>query len=515
MIDLAFAGCAGRLHAESFPAIAPRALPVRAVTDILRRVRAMHVLLAVAAASLALSHRTADSPAIHPTRQDETAPTYADDEIAASAGDTHILWKDLDSVLASRRVLSEEGREALKHLAQSMVLDRLAKENGIVVPDAVVEARWKTLDEQVRASGDAEGIAGMMKKVRLSPEEFRWFLRLSFVQDTLTRRALGLGERAEVKGEQQELWMDEAMSARAYAEVPPPWPDGIVARCSDFEITLADLVRTLRRRLPTKDLKEDCYQLLLIRKIGARMPDLAPEKLDRAIDDEIRRRRDDAAADPKNAGISWERMLVAQGYVVDTIRQDPAIRVAALARLWVDRASGPAGLKRTYEAEREHFDGLYGAAIETSVLFLRGARFKNDLNPRTFEEVEGELRKLAREIRSADDFHRLARGRSEDAGTREGGGALGWVGSGSERVPPEIRAEVRTALGQPAPGGAGLDPAVSLVGPVRLSTGSTLLWLGERRPAPTWDTMSAHVHRELRKRFLDEVLPRTSLVTAY
>jgi len=467
-------------------------------TDILRLVRALQVLLAILLAW-----------------QAESANGYADDEVAASAGETKIFWKDLDPVLASRRVLSEDGREALKHLAQSIVLERLAQENGIVVSDAVVEARWKTLDEQVRASGDAAGIEGMMKKARLSPEEFRKFLRLSFVQETLTRRALGLGEKAEVKGEQQELWMDEALAARGYTEVPPPWPEKIVARGSDFEITLADLVRTLRRRLPPKDLKEDAYQVLLIKKIRARMPDLAPEALDRAIEEEIQRRRDDAAADPRNAGISWERRLVAQGYVIDWIRQDPAIRVAALAHLWVDRSNDPESLKRIYEAERVHFDGLYGPAIETSILFMRGARFRNDLNPRTFEDVEGELRKLAEKIRSFEDFQRLARERTEDAATRESGGALGWVGAGSERVPPEIRDEVRKALEQPPRGGAGLDPALSLVGPVRLPTGSALLWLGERRSAPTWDTMAAHVHRELRKRFLDEVLPRASLVTAF
>jgi hypothetical protein len=475
----------------------------------------LHTLLAAASAVLAHPLRAAALPASQSASRTEISIGYADDEVAASAGDTKVLWKDLDGVLASRRVLSEDGREALKHLAQSIVLERLAKENGIVVSDAVVEARWKTLDEQVKASGDSSGIAGMMKKARLSPEEFRKFLRLSFVQETLTRRALGLGETAEVKGEQQELWIDEALSARGYAEVPPPWPDGVVARGSDFEITLRDLVRTLRRRLPSKDLKEDCYQLLLIRKISARMPDLAPGALERAIEDEIQRRRDDAAADPRNAGIPWERRLAAQGYVLDRIREDPAIRVAALAHLWVDRSHDAAGLKRTYEAERGHFDGLYGPAIETSVLFLRGARFRNDLNPRTFEDVEGDLRKLAEKIRSADDFQRLARERTEDAAARESGGALGWVGAGSERVPPEIREEVRKALAQAAPAAAGLDPAVSLAGPVRLSTGSALLWLGERRPAPTWDTMSAHVHRELRKRFLDEVLPRASLVTSF
>ncbi|MFN0006765.1 MAG: peptidylprolyl isomerase [Planctomycetota bacterium] len=477
--------------------------------------RAPHVILAAAAAILALPPAASGGATLRPALQAERAATYADDEVAASAGDTRILWKDLDPVIASRRVLSEDGRETLKHLAQSIVLERLAKENGIAVSDAVVEARFKTLDEQVRASGDSAGIAGMMEKARLSPEEFRKFLRLSFVQETLTRRALGLGEKAEVKGDQQELWMDEALAARGYKEIPPPWPGKIVASGSDFEITLADLVRTLRRRLPPKDLREDCYQLLLIRKIGARMPDLAPGALDRAIEQEIQRRRDDAAADPRNAGISWESRLIAQGYVIDMLRQDPAIRVAALAHLWVDRSNDGESLKRIYEAEREQFDGLYGPAIETSVLFLRGARFRNDLNPRTFEDVEGELRKLAEKIRSADDFQRLARERTEDPLTRETGGGLGWVGSGSERVPPEIRDEVRKVLAKPQPGGAGLDPAVSLVGPVRLPTGSALLWLGERRPAPTWDTMSAHVHRELRKRFLDEVLPRTSLVTAF
>ena len=477
----------------------------RAPTDILHRVRALPFLFAVAVPLLAAAQSVpGDAP-----------PTYADDEVAASSGDTRLLWKELDPVLAQRRVLSEDGREALKHLAQSLVLERLAKEHGVSVPDAVVEARWKTLDEQVKASGDPDGIAGMIWKARLSPEEFRKFLRLSFVQETLTRRALGLSERAEVKGEQQELWMDEQMAARKYAEVAPPWEAGIVARCSDFEIPLADLVRTLRRRLPPADLKEDCYQLLLIKKIEARMPDLAKDKLDKAIEEEIQRRRDDTAADPRSAGVTWERRLVAQGYVLDRIRQDPAIRVAALARLWVDRSAGPEGLKRTYESEREHFDGLYGEAIDTSILFLRAARFKNDLNPRTFEEVEGELGKLARGIRSVDDFHRLARERSEDAASREGGGAVGWIGAGTERVPAELRDAVRKALEQPTPGGAGLDPAVSLVGPLRFPTGSALLWLGERRPAPTWDTMSAHVHRELRKRFLDETLPRTSLVTAF
>jgi hypothetical protein len=438
-------------------------------------------------------------------------PSYADDEVAARAGETRVLWKDLDPVIRLRRILSKDGREALTHLAQSMVLERLAKERGIDVKDEVVDRRWKDLDAQVRASGDPDGIAGLMRKARLSPAEFRRFLKLSFVQETLTRRALGLDDKAEVKGDQQELWMEEAMRDRGYKEKPPPWSDGVVAECTDFKIEVTELVRYLRRRLAPKDLQTDCYQVLLLRRIQAKMPDLAAATLDKAIDEEMTRRRDEVAADPTKKGIPWERLVAAEGYVLDDIREDPAIRIAALARLWVDKTSGPEGLKKTYEADRAHFDGLYGAAIDTSMLYLRGAQFKNDLNPRSFKEAEGELASLAKTIHSFDDFQRLARERSEDAGTRANGGALGFVSAGSDRVPVEIRDAVAKALLAPAGGGAGRDPAQSLAGPVLVPTGAALLWLGERRATPTWDTMAAQVHRELRKKFLDETLPKTSV----
>ncbi len=485
--------------------------------DILPRVKGPLLLAwaAFAAAAPVPSFRAVERPPDRERAQGGSGPTYADDEVAARAGDTRILWKDLDPVIRLRRVLSKDGRDSLKHFAQSLVLDRLAKERGIDISDEVVDRRWKDLDAQVRASGDADGIAGLMRKARLSTEEFRRFLRLSFVQETLTRRALGLDDRTEVKGDQQELWMEEAMRDRGYRELPPPWADGIVAQCSDFKIEVGDLVRTLRRRLPPQTLQVDCYQLLLLRRIQAKMPDLAPEKLDKAIDDEIARRRDDAAADPTKKGISWERLIGAEGYVLDDVREDPAIRIAALARLWVDRTSGPAGLKKTYEAERAHFDGQYGAAVETSMLYLRAAKFKNDLNPRSFQEAEGELASLAKGIHSFDDFQRLVRERSEDAGTRSSGGALGFVSAGSDRVPMEIKDAVARVLLAPAGGGAGRDPAQSLAGPVRVPTGVALLWLGERRPTPTWDTMAAQVHRELRKRFLDETLPKTSVSTAF
>jgi len=41
------------------------------------------------------------------------------------------------------------------------------------------------------------------------------------------------------------------------------------------------------------------------------------------------------------------------------------------------------------------------------------------------------------------------------------------------------------------------------------------LWFGLRRPAPAWETMAHHVRTELRRRFVDEVLPRSALVPSF
>lgn len=457
--------------------------------------------------------------------QSDDLPSFADDALAARAGDDRLLWKDLDPVLVSRRVLSKEGRDSLKHLAQSMILERLAKERGIQVSDAVVAKREKDLDDQVKASGDASGIGGYVRKARLTPEEFRRFLRLSFVQETLTRRALGLDDKAEVKGDQQELWMEEAMRDRAYTEFGPPWKDGVVAKCSDFSITMPEFLAYLRKRLSPQDLREDCYQLLLFRRLRAKVSDVAPDRIEKAVDEEIARRRAEAAADPRNKGVDWERLMVAEGYVVDTIREDTAIRIAALARVWVDRSLGADGLKKAYEADRAHFDGLYGAAVDTTMLYLRAAQFKNQLVSKTFQEAEGELVTLAKGIHSFEDFQKLSRERSDEAALKANSGALGFVNSGNDRarlpdgtyvaIPREVRDEIARAIATPPAGGAGVDPARSLSAPVRLPTGVALLWFGERRPPPTWDTMAAQVHREMRKKFLDDTLAKSGVVTAF
>jgi hypothetical protein len=223
---------------------------------------------------------------------------------------------------------------------------------------------------------------------------------------------------------------------------------------------------------------------------------------------ELQRRRDDTKRDPRYKGVSYESLLATQGVMVDRIDQDPAVLIAALSKLWVERSYDDAALQRVYKDEREMFDGAYGAAVDTSMIFLRGAGFKNDFNPRTFAEADQILREVRGRVRTIEAFRKVASELSEDAQTKESQGALGYLTARTSKVPAEVQAEVAKAIATDASASA----EACLVGPVRVPNGSVLLWFGLRRPAPAWDGMSYHVKNELRRRFVDDVLPRSAMV---
>ena len=434
-------------------------------------------------------------------------------DFAARAGEREVRFEELDELLVWRHGRSPDGRAALRQLLELSVLQELGAQAGLSVSEEALQRRMGELDREIRASGVEGGLAEYLRDSEVDAATFRRYLELAILHEDLTRRALDRPAEEPVSGEEQTAWLESVLEARGYEELPHPWADGVVAKSGTLVLRREDLARHLRTAVPRAEVRDACYEILLEREARARMPDLADEALERAVEAELERRGAEARSDPRFQGAAYEQLLDAQGLSLEALRRDPALRAAALAHAWVDRTWDDDGLRRVYEDERELFDGVYGEALELYAIHKRAARYKNDLNPRTFEEAEAELVALKGEIARAGDFQRLAALHSEDPSTRPQGGRIGFVSRSTPTVPPPIRAAVFDEVD--AERARGTTDAVigRVLGPIRVTGGVVLVSIAARRPAPAWEEMASYVHRELRRRFLEETLARESVVT--
>lgn len=463
-------------------------------------------------APLALALAALAGPASAAGREGEQAAYVPPTNTAlppARVGAVELSWDELDRVLIDRYAMSREGREALDQLLRTLVVARIGSERGIEVPGRAVERRWEELDRDVRASGEDGGLAAELRSNRVDPTYFRAMLRVAIVQERLTREALGIGGDEPVSGDQQQIWLGQEMTRRGLEAPPPPWDDGVVARCGDVVVRVEDYVAALRHQLPLDELRETCHQLLLARLAEQRLGTVPPGEMERALDREFQRRRSEAEADPKYQGVSYESLLEARGLTVESMRRDPSVRVAALAALWVEREFGEAGLRETYARERAYFDGTYGEAVRGRALVLKAARFKNDMNPRTFDEADAILHRLADQVTDEESMIELVRTHADDPNDRTAGGDTGWITRLDPRVSDELREALFAAL---TPDGRVPDDGV-LLGPLHTQASALLFWLSEARPTPPWEEMAEHVARVLRKRFLDDLFAPEAMAT--
>lgn len=452
------------------------------------------------------------TPLILPVQDTEPAPLQLGVEIAATAGEVQVTFAELDEALIWRHGRSANGVEALSSLLDLTVLELLATESGLTVSDKQIAARWGEIEREVKTAGVAEDLYEYLAQNEISPETFRAHLRLAIVHEALARESLGIGPDTPLSGEQQTTWLEGIHAARGLTQEEHPWTEGIVAHSGDLPITRAAYSKHLRSLIPREELTELGYSLSLEKVLLSRMPDLAQSAIDNEVEAELSRRAQRVESDPRYKGVSYERLLEAQGLSLAGLRRDPGVRVHALSQLWFSRSHDEASLRKIYEEERELFDARHGEAVDVYTLLLRGARFKNELNPRTFEEADAALVKIRDELEGLDDFRRVAKELSEERTTRDKDGYLGRVTEGMLAVPLQIRRAafeaveaVRTEEGVGSVSG-------KILGPIRIQGGSVLLCLGDRHPAPTWEKMAQYVAGELRRRMRGEALPREAVL---
>lgn len=441
-------------------------------------------------------------------------PDQAPIELAARYKEAYVKFPELDELILSRHAESKLGRETRLFMLKLRAVDSIGRELGIAAEAGEIQAMLASIERDVVASGAASDMEDYLRQQGVSREEFMESLRLAVLQTKLSRRGLGIPEDQPITAEQQEMWLSDQITQRGLEEFPAPWEDGVVLRNADVEVRRDEFITFLRKRMDPGDVRECLIELLRVKRMRARMPDIDPGALAEAIDSELENRRIEVQSDSKYKGISYEQLLTSQGIIFSRWRDDPNIVEAALSRLWVRRSYDEEAMREVYENERAYFDGEYGEALEASVIFRRATTFPNELIPRDYEKAEAELAELAGNITSLADFQAAVELHSEDANSRKRQGYLGWVTRSGSSGPSPAREAIFSALdsGTYKPS----DPANSktrLVGPVRTSAGVLLLWIGQRRPKPSWNSMIVYVHKTLRQRFVDEAIDPKQVIT--
>ncbi len=426
---------------------------------------------------------------------------------AARLGELTVDFDELDRLVLGRYALSKIGRETMLFLLKTRLIDAIAREHGLQADPAEVQRMKDEVEGSVIAAGRATSLADYLAREGVPVEEFEESLRLAVLQQELTRRALGIPAGDPVSGEQQEVWIESQIQERELQEFKAPWEGGLVLRCAGVTLGRDEFIAYLRTRIDATELREGLVELLRVKQMRARMPDLTEKAFQRATLEEIQGRRNEVMSDPKYQGIPYEQLLESQGILYATWAEDPGVQQSALARIWVERKYDEESLRSVYQNERDYFDPRYGEGIETWVIYLRAAEVKNELI-RDFDEAEQILYQVREGVRSKADFLQRVQLLSEDKASRENEGFLGWVTRPSSSSPSReaIFAALDSGTYKPS---APEDSLTRLVGPVRTPGSVLLLWLGQRRPAPAWTTMVVYVTRELRQRFIDDaVRPR-------
>ncbi len=462
------------------------------------------------AASLSLSSfALAPSAPALPTQATETeqAPRLGI-ELAAQGPGVQLRFSELQDLMLRRLGLTQNGQAALRQLIDVAVIQHLADERGVSVSKAQMNSRWQEIEKEIVASGEAGSLAEFLEQTGVERETFRQYLELALKQEILTRRALKLKPNADVDEEKQKLWIESEIETMGYRMLPHFWETGVVAEIGPLRITKEQFAQQLIQQTETRDIRQSCYEALLLKKIRQKMPDLSAEAEAAAIQTEIKHWRADFDANPRYKGIQFKDFIGTQGLNLDTVTQDPAIISKSLARYWVDRTCDDACQREVYQAEREFFDGLFGEGAQVFVISHTAGEVKNDLIKRTYAEAEEELKIIQKQIDSLETFKRLAAVTTDDVQARKSGGLLGWVRARTHGVAPPLRRAVMEAV-QAKPGLL----SGNTLGPIRLQGSVVLLCLGERALAPSWEVMAENVRKELRRRFMIEQLPTGTLQT--
>lgn len=370
--------------------------------------------------------------------------------------------------LAMHLRLRPEGQEAIQFLVNAALIELEASAQGVTVSEAEVDATLKELARQFEAQGKDFG--QMLERRGYSPEDYREQIATGLLHRKLTQKALG---RDQVDGAMTELWSEDARDRHEVITDPERLPPGVVARVDGKAIGLRTLGELLMRTQGSASKEERIRKVVAREIIKAQAEDRSLRLSIEEIDAEIERRRAEVEANPRYAGVPFEKLLESLGHSVSTLRASPDFRAQILLKRLVELDHPRERLVRELRENRAAVLLQHGARRQLEVLFLRAAETPTEFVPRTFEEAESRMETLREGIVAGAPFGTVARLNSDDPGTKARDGALGWRNRADAILPSAVmEAAFAAEIG-------GLTPAI------RGDDGVYLVRVAAVEPPPT------------------------------
>ena len=442
------------------------------------------------------------------------APAWADDPPAPHApspppelpaGVVARVWgRDIREADVLERIVqrwggTERGKAVLDQLVDDTCVALEAARKGVTVTDEEVAAHIRSVEEEIkRQYGGARSLEDLYRESHSSAAEFAREARKYLVQVKMAAEELGAKPGAALSEAHRKLWLS-ALRHRLNVKFAG-LPEGVVAQIGDAAVDRASFARALSEKLPsdvTKNARDDLVQDAATEHV------LAEAKIsvaDADVDAEIAKLRGRFSQDPRvqGTGLTFDEFLRQRfGTSEAELRTDRSFRSRlGLERLLLRRVSDE-DVKKQWTENRD----AYGERAMVRTVYVAAGEEGGKFQMRSFKEAQ----ELAFRAKAAV---------LEASGGLPGTGAAGGkplrdaVTAVAKQFEPDK--ERKAAAGEPVAWTrvhlAGEDALLKavfeddvgvLLGPVRARTGWFLVFVEERRPAPSFEEIADRVREDL------------------
>lgn len=442
----------------------------------------------------ALAARAQDPPA--------AAPPVLPPGVVARVYGEDVTEAQLFDRLARRYETQDKGKEILEQIVDDEIVAIEAQKRGVTVTDAEAKAYAdRAMEYVVRMRGGGKmSLDDVLAETKSTREDFYRTAREYLAREKMARADLGTKPEEELPEHRMKLWVSSirrAMNVR-YEGLP----DGVLAQIGEsVRIDRRRFAKELATRLPPEVVSGVRAELIVdaATRHAVRESGVAITEDDVAAQVARLRKRFEENPRIQGTGITFDQFLKQTfGMGEADLPKDPTFRSRVGLERLLGRDVTDESVRTYWEANR----ASYGDRALVRFVFVPAAddKDKGQAKLPTFREASDLALRAKVEI--------LTRAGLLKGGEQKAGSLADVVGAVAKQF--ESDQEKRAQAGEPVAwtrGGLAGEPKLEeaaftgeigqVQGPIRTGVGYYVLYVEERRPAPTYDEVKARVREDL------------------